>query len=284
MTDGALVLLRGGGDLGTGVAHRLVKAGYRVVILEANAPCAVRRTVSFAEAVRAGEITVEGVLARRTDLRADGAPDEQLSKWLSGLGSRNGEMWVPVLVDPDGVSIAHILPDVIVDARMAKRNLGTRKGQAKLTVALGPGFEAGKDVDLVIETKRGHDLGRVISNGPADADTGVPGDVAGVGAKRLLRSPGAGVFRPEKQIGDIVSEGDTVGLVGTVPVRAATSGLLRGLVADGLEVTEGEKLGDVDPRGRDVDPHTISDKARAVGGAVLEALLSRGMLPARRPD
>jgi xanthine dehydrogenase accessory factor len=171
---------------------------------------------------------------------------------------------------------------VIVDARMAKRNLGTSCDDAELTVALGPGFEAGRDVDLVIETKRGHTLGAVIEAGPALPNTGVPGEVGGAAADRLLVSPADGRFASAKSIGDIVQEGDEVGTVAGRPVLAATAGLVRGLIADGLAVGEGEKVGDVDPRGREVDPGAISDKARAIGGAVLEALLSRGMLPGGR--
>jgi xanthine dehydrogenase accessory factor len=266
MTRDALVVVRGGGDLGTGVTHRLVSAGYRVVVLECEAPRAVRRTVAFAEAVHSGEAEVEGVRAVLVD---PAAVD-------SGDGSRG---MVPVVVDPEGKLIATLAPDVVVDARMAKRNLGTARDDATLTVGLGPGFEAGLDVDLVIETKRGHSLGRVIESGPALPDTGVPGEVGGASADRLLRAPAGGEFHASRRIGDSVAAGDEVGRVGDAPVTARVSGLIRGLAADGLSVKNGDKLGDVDPRGTSIDPRAISDKARAVGGAALEALLSRGMLP-----
>jgi xanthine dehydrogenase accessory factor len=277
-TYDALVLLRGGGDLGTGVAHRLVRSGYRVVVLESDEPRAVRRRVAFAEAVYAGEVTVEGVTARRV------GAGEATQAAAQAPGSGGTGRWVPVVVDPEGTCIAGFAPSVIVDARMAKRNLGTDRDDAPLTVALGPGFEAGRDVDLVIETKRGHTLGAVIESGPALPNTGVPGRVGGATAERLLVSPADGRFVSARSIGDIVQEGDEVASVDGRPVLAATAGIVRGLIADGLRVREGEKVGDVDPRGHEVDPGAISDKARAIGGAVLEALLSRGMLPAGRAE
>jgi xanthine dehydrogenase accessory factor len=272
----SLVVIRGGGDLGTGVAHRLVRAGYRVAVLEAEAPRAVRRKVAFAEAVFSGETTVEGVNARRVCV------GEVSFAWAGAREQTSAGApapWVPVVVDPGGESLGYLLPAVLIDARMAKRNLGTRRDDAPLTVALGPGFVAGRDVDLVIETKRGHSLGAVIEEGEALPNTGVPGDVGGETERRLLRSPADGAFVSGGAIGDIVSEGDRVASVAGKPVVAAISGIVRGLIADGSLVRGGEKVGDVDPRGIEVDPCAISDKARAVGGAVLEALLSRGMLP-----
>jgi xanthine dehydrogenase accessory factor len=276
LTHNSLVMLRGGGDLGTGVAHRLLRSGYRVVVLETAEPRAVRRRVAFAEAVKEGETTVEGVLARKV------SKDEVNSAWRApgqAAGGGRPSPWVPVLVDPDAESMSALKPDVVIDARMAKRNLGISREDARLTVALGPGFEAGRDVDIVIETMRGHSLGTVIEEGAALPDTGVPGEVAGVSVERLLRSPTKGVFIASRVIGDVVDEGEEVGTVSGQPVVAATSGIVRGLIADGVSVSEGEKVGDIDRRGREVDPGAISDKARAIGGAVLEALLSRGMLP-----
>ena len=273
----SLVVLRGGGDLGTGVAHRLVRAGYRVVVLESAAPRAVRRRVAFAEAVFGGEVTVEGVTARKIDV-SEARAVLAGGREQPGDG-RGGAPYVPVVVDPDGACIKDLKPAVVVDARMAKRNPGTRRDDAPLTVALGPGFVAGRDVDLVVETKRGHSLGSVIEEGAALPNTGVPGRVGGATARRLLRSPADGEFSSSRSIGDIVVEGDEVASVAGKPVMAAVDGIVRGLIADGLPVREGEKVGDVDPRGGEIDPGAISDKARAVGGAVLEALLSRGMLP-----
>lgn len=259
------VIVRGGGDLGSGVVHRLVRSGYGVVVLEAERPLAVRRLVSFAQAVIDGETTVEGIAAKRMSL-------DEISKGLP-------EACVPVLVDPDGESIEALTPAAVVDARMAKRNLGTSIDDAPVTIGLGPGFEAGHDVDFVIETKRGHELGRVIREGGAARNTGVPGEVGGASARRVVRSPAEGAFAAERRIGDLVEAGDTLGRVSGAPALASIGGLVRGLVADGTPLREGEKVGDVDPRGGEVDPAVVSDKARAIGGAVLEALLSRGVFP-----
>lgn len=317
MSAAPFVVVRGGGDLGTGVAHRLVGAGCRVVVLESERPRTVRRRVAFAEAVFTGRTVVEGVAAVRVsrdeltskgDEREDGPPHGLRSADGAGRASadRPGvrpEVRVPVAVDPDGESIARLHPDVVVDARMAKRNLGTRIDDAPLTVALGPGFEAGRDVDVVIETMRGESLGAVIERGTALADTGVPGRVGGATSERLLRSPARGWFFARCSIGDLVESGEEVGRVaptpapsgdgqsaappaasgsgaeGGTPVLARLGGVVRGLLADGLEVSVGDKIGDVDPRGRNVDPSAISDKARAIGDAVLRAMISRGLLP-----
>jgi xanthine dehydrogenase accessory factor len=276
MMLGGLVVVKGGGDLGTGVAHRLRRAGYRVVVLEVERPMAVRRTVAFASAVTDGSIRVEGVEARRVTL-------EELRSATNAEGGA-WPTWVPVIVDPEGVSVSSLGADAVVDARMAKVNLGTTRADATATVGLGPGFHAGRDVDLVVETARGHSLGRVIDDGPALPDTGVPGPIAGQSAERLIRSPADGVFESTRRIGDLVGKGDVVGRVGGEPVRAATSGLLRGLVADGVRLSKGQKMGDVDPRGAEIDHRLISDKARSIGGAVLEALLRCGVLPGRTSE
>jgi xanthine dehydrogenase accessory factor len=287
MRTDSLVLVRGAGDLGTGVAHRLFRAGYRVVALEVDEPSVVRRAASFADAIFRGETSVEGVTARRVTL--DG-----ISQTVGGSGEDIGRpesetpwgRFLPVVVDPEGGAIERLRPDAIIDARMAKRNLGTARDDAEVTIGLGPGFEAGRDVDFVVETSRGNLLGRVIESGAALRNTGVPGVVAGVGSQRLLRSPCAGTFRAVKSIGDLVDDGEIIGTVSGEPVKARTTGLLRGLIADGVRVPERGKVGDVDPRGAAIDPAGISDKARAIGGAVLEALLSRGILPggARREE
>ncbi|GMU55231.1 MAG: hypothetical protein AMXMBFR33_43770 [Candidatus Xenobia bacterium] len=245
------VAVRGGGDLGTGVAHRLYVCGFPVTILELPRPRVIRRTVSFAQAVFAGEHVVEGVLARR-----DAEP------WTPGL--------VAVRIDPEGLELASLAPDVLVDARMTKRNQGTHPGQARVVVGLGPGFEAGRDVHWVVETQRGHDLGRVVRR--AQSDTGVPGDIGGQTARRVVKSPASGRFEACVELGDRVDEGQLLGRVGQVEVRSRLTGLLRGLITSGLEVNQGEKLADVDPR-LDTDLYTISDKARAIAGGVLEAIL-----------
>lgn len=277
-----LVVVRGGGDLGSGVAHRLFRSGYRVLILETAKPTVVRRAAAFAQAVFDGEATVEGVRAEL--VRADEGEDiAEAAGRVLVAGFEGGGRWprVCVAIDPEGSTIRTLCPAALVDARMAKRNLGTRRDDAPVTVGLGPGFEAAHDVDLVVETKRGHGMGRLIERGRAAPDTGVPGEVAGMSSARVIRSPAEGVFEAERSIGDLVGEGEVVGRVGREPVRTGIAGLLRGLIANGARVRAGAKIGDVDPRGREVDPGEISDKARAVAGAVLEALVSRGVLPVR---
>ena len=252
-----LILVRGAGDLASGVIIRLVRAGFHVAALETERPLSIRRTVSFSEAVYDGSCFVEdieGVLVH--------SPEEA---WEA-----IGEGRVPVAVDPDMHMPFH--PFCLVDAIIAKRNLGTRKGMAPLVIALGPGFEAGVDADCVIETKRGHTLGRVIRSGTAIPNTGIPGVIGGFSSERVMHSPASGIFRTVREIGDIVSAGDTVAYAGDAPVKAAIGGKLRGLLHDGLYVQEGLKVADVDPRGEAADHLTVSDKALAIGGGVLEAL------------
>jgi xanthine dehydrogenase accessory factor len=223
-------------------------------------PTVIRRTVSFAAALLEGEIVVEGI-------RAVGAKNlEEVYRILE-----DGEL--PVLADPECRSLQTLRPAVLVDAILAKRNLGTRREMAPITIGLGPGFSAPEDVDAVVETNRGHDLGRVILEGAAEANTGIPGTVGGESARRVIRAPEAGVFEPRVEIGAVVAEGDLLGTVGEREVRSPLNGLVRGMLAAGVEVTEGFKIGDVDPRGASVDWRTISDKARSVAGGVLEAIL-----------
>ncbi|MCK4510999.1 EF2563 family selenium-dependent molybdenum hydroxylase system protein [bacterium] len=278
MKQDSLVIVRGGGDLGSGVVLRLACAGYRVVVLEAERPTVVRRKVSFAQAVFDGRASVEGLSSISTTL-----PELETASIRPGLWNPDDGKGqpVPVVVDPEGRSLDILSPDAVVDARMAKRNLGTDIDDAPLTIGLGPGFEAGRDVDLVIETNRGHRLGRVIRAGSAEPDTGIPGAVLGVSEKRIVRSPASGTFRSTRRIGDLVKAGDKLGEAGGEAVLARTDGVIRGLISDGVELREGQKTGDIDPRGSVIDPATVSDKALAVAGGVLEALLSRGFLPGR---
>ena len=279
MSARALVIVRGGGDLGTGVAVRLHRSGYRVVVLETESPTVVRRAAAFAEAVFSGRTEVEGIEARRIELQElEGVPGIGQDEATNAPDGATGG-WMPVVVDPEGRTIGIMDPDAVVDARMAKVNLGTRRGDAPVTIGLGPGFKAGVDVDLVIETKRGNSLGLVIETGGAAADTGIPGEIAGVTSERVMRSPADGTFESVRSIGDLVSEGAVVGHVAGRPVRAGVAGLVRGLVADGVALSAGAKAGDVDPRGAAVDPAAVSDKARSIGGAVLEALLGCGVAP-----
>ncbi len=254
-----VVVIRGAGDLASGVAHRLHRSGFRVVLLEVAEPLVVRRTVSFAQAVLDGETLVEDVRARKVT-----GLDEIKTAWL--------ERVIPVLVDPGASILKKLKADVVVDATLAKRDTGMRRDMAPLTIALGPGFEAGKQVHVVIETNRGHDMGRLIFKGAAEPDTGTPGLVKGYAAERVLRSPCAGAVKHVVDIGARVKKGDSICLVDDKPVFAQFDGVVRGLIMNGCEVPQGLKIGDVDPR-TDTNCHTISDKSRALGGSVMEAIL-----------
>lgn len=254
-----LVIIRGGGDLATGVAIRLFRAGFSVVVLEIDHPTVIRLPVSFARAVYEGKAVVEEVEAV---LIPSWEKAEDIIK----------QRKIPVLIDHEGYCIEKFSPDVLVDAIMAKRNLGTKINQAPLVIGLGPGFTAGEDVDVVIETKRGHNLGRVVYNGQAEPDTGVPGEVGGESKRRLLRAPAEGKITPLHSIGDIVKAGEVIAEVEGVPLKAEISGVLRGLIYPGSWVTKGMKVGDIDPRGIREYCFTVSDKARSIGGAVLEAI------------
>ncbi len=257
-----VILMRGGGDLATGVALRLKRAGFPLAVLELPRPLVVRRAVALASAVHQGSIEVEGVRG----------------VLASSVEAARALLWddhtVPVLVDPTGETLSAFAPTVLVDARMAKRNIDTRMDQAPLVVALGPGFEAGRDCHAVVETNRGHWLGRVYWQGSAEPDTGTPGVVAGHGAERVLRAPVAGTVRALAEIGQQVDAGQVVAEVEGVPVRAPFPGVVRGLIADGTQVPAGLKIGDIDPRGKREHCFTVSDKALAVGGGVLEAVLT----------
>jgi xanthine dehydrogenase accessory factor len=232
----------------------------QVVVTELPQPLVIRRAVAFAAAVYEGVVEIEEIVGRRV---------ESLEEALGVVG--RGE--VAVLVDPQAVAIAEWQPDVVVDAILAKRNLGTRITDAPLVIGLGPGFVVGVDVHAVVETKRGHYLGRVLLEGSAASDTGIPGEVMGYTVERVLRAPRAGVLRARKQIGDEVAPGEVAALVDGAPVVAQIGGVLRGLLADGLTVPEGMKVGDVDPRAIRDHCFTVSDKALAIGGGVLEAVL-----------
>lgn len=257
-----VVVIRGAGEQASGIACRLFRANFRrILMLETASPLAVRRLVSFCEAVHDGEMTVEGARAVRA-----GRLEEVAGIW--GAGS------IAVLVDPEAASVSQVQPDLLLDATLAKRNLGTTLHDAPLVIGLGPGFTAGVDCHLVIETNRGHDLGKVIRSGQAEPDTGIPGAIGGYTSERVLRAPVAGRFESDRVIGDLVVAGEPVGRVGEVEVRAAIGGVLRGMIRPGAVVKAGLKIGDVDPRSRKEYCATVSEKARALGGAVLEALLA----------
>jgi len=252
-------LVRGGGDLASGVARRLFLAGCQVIVLERPEPLAIRRAVSFASAVYEGRMEVEGVSA---ELRTE-APQTAADH-------------VVVIVDEQALTIITWQPDVIVDARMLKRApLDCDSDQAQLVIGLGPGFIAGEHCHMVIETQRGHNLGRVIRQGQAEADTGVPDQVAGQGASRVLRAPADGSFTAAAEIGEEVVAGHQVGAVEAEAVTAQISGVVRGLLRSGVSVRRGAKIGDIDPRGIREYCFTVSDKANAIAGGVLEAVLTK---------
>lgn len=262
--EGSLVIVRGAGDLATGVIVRLSRSGFRVVALETDRPTAIRRTVALSEAVYDGRAVVEGMEAR---LVRDAA--EVCAALEDGA--------VPVAVDPGAALVARLKPVAVVDAILAKRNLGTHRGMAGIVIALGPGFTAGVDADAIVETSRGHDLGRVILEGSALPDTGVPGEIGGKSAERVVHARAAGIVVGVRAIGDLVRSGETIlaieGEKGRLDVPSPLDGMLRGLIRPGLRVAEGDKIADVDPRGQAACCRTISDKARSVAGGVLEALL-----------
>lgn len=271
-----LIVVRGAGDLATGTIHRLKKAGFRLLVLEAEHPAAIRRQVALSEAVYAGSARVEDVEAVRmdVDLAEKKNRKELLEQEMERIWKKDG---VPVLVDPAGLSIAALRPAVVVDAILAKKNLGTTKEMAPLVIALGPGFTAGEDVDVVIETKRGHNLGRVIRSGSAVPNTGIPGIIGGYGKERVMHAQAEGILRNVASIGDIVEARTVIAEIetenGTVPVEASLSGLLRGLIRDGYPVTKGFKIADIDPRQEELQNcFTISDKARCIAGSVLEVI------------
>ena len=255
-----LVVIRGAGDLATGIALRLHRAGYQIVMTDLPAPTSIRRTGCFSEAIRLGEMTVEDISARKAE-----TPEEALTLAQSGV--------VAVLADPAGACIPALRPGAVVDAILAKQNLGTRADMAPVTIALGPGFTAGKDCHAVIETNRGHWLGQVIYSGCAQENTGVPGNIMGHTTRRVIRAPAAGIMRSNVKLGDLVKEGDVIAWIGEHEIKAPLTGMVRGLLNDGLAVVGGFKIGDIDPRGETADFTSVSDKARAIGGGVLEALM-----------
>lgn len=256
-----IVVVRGGGDIASGTIQKLHNSGFKVLILEVEKPTAIRRLVCYGEAVYEGETTVEGIT----------------SKLVSSINEVE-ETWrrnqIPVLIDPKGLSIDKIRPGIVVDAILAKKNIGTHIAMADITLALGPGFVAGKDVHAVVETMRGHNLGRIIFKGEAMKNTGVPGEIKGFSKERVIYSPSCGTIINIRKIGDIVKAGETLATVNGFEVKATIDGVLRGIIRDGSDASEGLKIADIDPRLEEQQNcFTISDKARALGGAVLEAIL-----------
>ena len=255
-----IIIVRGGGDLGTGVAYRLFKSGYKIVILDIEEPLTIRRNVSFSQAIYSGEIVVEGVHA-------------VLAKNKDQIYQAIDYGFIPVYIDPKARIINKIKPFAVVDCIIAKKNLGTTKNLAPITIGVGPGFEAGVDVDLVIESNRGHNLGKVIHKGMAEANTGIPGDTLGFREERIVRAGASGFIKNFYDIGDMVEEGDILCEIDGVRTLAQIPGILRGMIKDGIYVKEGLKIGDIDPRGIREYAFTISDKAMAIGGGVLEGIM-----------
>ena len=253
------VLILGAGEMASSTAHRLFRSGFEVTMTEVSQPLAVRRAISFCSAVWDGETVVEGV---RGCLLAGGTPVP-------------GRDHVSVVVDPEAAILNELKPDVLIDARLLKCPGATSVNQAPLVISFGPGAVCGVDAHLVVETNRGHDLGRLIETGSAAADTGVPGSIGGVTAGRVLRAPCTGIVRGVRKIGDVVRAGEVVAMVGEEPVKASIAGVLRGILHDGVMATPGLKLADVDPRGEVRACFTITDKSRTISGAVLEAILHR---------
>ena len=282
-----LIIVRGAGDLASGVLAAIHISGFRVLALETEKPSAIRRTVAFSEAVRLGHCTIEGIEARliakeqaaailsANDSETDAAADSKA----------NPTSFIPIAVDPTGELIDILHPAAVVDAIIAKKNCGTRLDMAPLVIALGPGFTAGKDAHIVIETMRGHNLARLIYRGTALPNTGVPGLVGGESALRVIHAPAAGTLRVIHDIGDSVTRGEVIARIipadgSVVDVSASINGIIRGMLPDGFVVRNGLKMADIDPRLTELNNcFTISDKARALGGAVLTALLSRGIVP-----
>lgn len=274
MNKKILIICRGGGDLATGIVHRLFRAGFPVLVLETDSPAAIRRQVSFSEAVYDGTATVEGVTAERIASANRASVNHVLE-----------EGRVPLLVDPEGSSIPLLKPDIVVDAIIAKKNLGTAKEMAPLVIGVGPGFTAGEDVDLVVESMRGHNLARIFTSGSALPNTGIPGNIGGFTKERVLHAEAAGYMKNIRKIGDIVEKGEEIARIyekmtedGTfsgsyVSVEASISGMIRGLIREGYHFQKGFKIADIDPRESELaNCFTISDKARSIGGSVLEAV------------
>lgn len=255
-----MIVIKGAGDLASGVAVRLSHCGFPIVMTDLPHPTSIRRTVCFSEAILRGACTVENVTAEYADS-------------TDAIDSIHQKEHIAVLADTNADCVKILQPEVVVDAILAKRNLGTSMTDAPIVIALGPGFTAGTDCHAVIETMRGHDLGRVITDGAAEPNTGIPGSISGFTTERVLRAPKNGIFTEIHHIGDVVQKGETVAEVDGIVIRASISGVIRGLLPSGTPVYAGMKCGDIDPRPVKEHCHTVSDKARAIGGGVLEAIL-----------
>ncbi|MDO5145818.1 MAG: selenium-dependent molybdenum cofactor biosynthesis protein YqeB [Eubacteriales bacterium] len=256
-----LIIVRGGGDIATGTIYKLFQCGFPLLVLEIANPSCIRRTISFCEAVFDEEVMVENVSAKKVS-----SLEEAYEAYL--------EEKIPVMVDAEGEMIRESRPAAVVDAILAKRNLGTTINDAPVVIGVGPGFTAGEDVHAVVETMRGHNLGRVLYEGSAAPNTGIPGIIAGYGKERVIHAPCSGTLHIERQIGETVEQGETIAVIDGTPVPATLSGVLRGMIREGYEVHKGLKIADIDPRISEKENcFRISDKARCVAGGVLEAIM-----------
>lgn len=255
-----IILIKGAGDLATGIAYRLKKSGFDIVMTEINKPTTVRRTVAFSQAVFDNEIVIEGI---------KGVKVNNINEIYKKIKEGN----IPIIIDENAEIIKELKPDVVVDAIISKKNLGTSIEDAPIVIGVGPGFEAKVDCHLVVETKRGHYLGKVIEEGSAIPNTGVPGDIGGYTKERIIRASSNGKINPVVEIGDFVKKGDVVAYIDGVEVLAEIDGIVRGMLQEGIEVFKGMKSGDIDPRCEKDHCFTISDKARSIGGGVLEAIM-----------
>jgi len=256
-----IVIIRGGGDLASGTIQKLYRSGFRVLVLEVAKPTSIRRDVSFCETIYQEEVEIEGIVAVKVS-----SLNEIEDAWVNKK--------VPVIIDEEGQYIKIIKPRILVDAIIAKKNMGTSMDMADITIALGPGFIAGEDVDVVIETARGHNLGRLIFHGEAKKNTGVPGNIMGYSTERVIHSTSVGIMKNIADIGDIVKKDEVIAYIGEDEVKATMSGLLRGILRSGSTVPYGFKIADIDPRlSEKANCYTISDKARSIAGGVLEAVL-----------
>ncbi|SCI16129.1 selenium-dependent molybdenum cofactor biosynthesis protein YqeB [Romboutsia sp. 1001713B170207_170306_H8] len=267
-----IILIRGAGDLASAVIHKLHMCGFKIVALEIEKPLAIRRNVAFSEAIYNGEVEVEGVYCK-------------LCNSISEIKDTLKDNKVALYIDPKGECINQIKPKVVVDCILAKKNTGTKKDMADLTIGLGPGFYAGENIDIAIETMRGHNLGRVIRNGRTIENTGIPGEINGVSKDRVVYSQAQGTIYTYCEIGDIVEKGDIVAHINDDDgnkheVIASISGVLRGIIRSGSYVKSNLKILDIDPRIDEVkNSFTISDKGRNIAGGVLEAILSNKIVP-----
>ncbi len=255
-----IIIVRGGGDIASGTINRLHNMGFRVLVLEISKPNFIRRKVCYGEAVYEGEFSLEGTVSK-------------LACSLEEIYSIWEEKKIPVYIDPEMKILEKLSPDVIIDGILAKKNLGMSKELAPVTIGLGPGFEAGKNVHAVIETNRGHNLGRIIYEGKAAENTGIPGIIQGYGKERVIYASAEGILKTVHDIGDVVQKDEIIAYIGTEPVKASLTGLIRGMIRGGSFVKKGLKISDIDPREDQLENcYTISDKARTISGGAVEAV------------